>query len=78
MKKSQMRKLARIISELDKIILAETEQTGLIALKKCRDNLQEVLLRLKGRKRPLDSKLFIVSILRLIECVHFFVTGKNL
>lgn len=79
MKKSQLRlKLAKIISKLEEIICAETEQTdGLVMVKKCRDNLQKVLIKLNTRRKPLDAQPVIMSIYRLIECVHFFITGKS-
>ena len=79
MTKSLLRsKLAKIISKLDEIILAETEQTdGLVAVKKCRDDLQRALVRLKSGRKRVDAQAFIMSIYRLIECVHFFISGKN-
>lgn len=78
MQKSLLRsRLGKIILNLDKIICAETEQTdGLVAVKKCRDDLRKILIRLKARKKHIDTQAFIKSIYRLIECVHFFITGK--
>lgn len=79
MKRSQIKsKLAKIISKLDEIICAETEQTdGLVVVKKCRDDLQKVLVKLNTRRKPLDPRAVMMSIYRLIECVHFFIYGKN-
>lgn len=79
MQKSLLRlRLGKIILNLNKIICAETEQTdGLVAVKKCRDDLRKVLVRLRAKKEPVDNQAFIKSIYRLIECVHFFITGKN-
>ena len=79
MKKSQLRfKLAKIISKLDEIIYAETEQAdGLVEIKKCRSHLSKVLVKLNTRRKPLDAQVVIMSVCRLIECVHFFIVGKK-
>lgn len=79
MKKSQLKsKMALIISNLDEIINAETEQThGLAVVKKCRKDLQRVLIELTARKGAVDSKALLLRIYRLIDCVYFFIMGKN-
>lgn len=79
MKKSQLKsKLAAIISNLDEIINAETEQkNGLDVVKKCRNDLQKALNKLNARRGAVDSRALLLRIYRLIDCVYFFITGKN-
>lgn len=79
MKKSQLRsKLLKIISNLDEIICSQTEQTqGLAVVKQCRNDLQQVLMKLNARRRVVNRKEILSRIFRLIDCVHFFIFGKN-
>lgn len=79
MKKSQIRsKLTKIISNLDEIICSQTEQTpGLPIVKKCRNDLQQVLVKLNTRGKVVNKQEVLSRIFRLIDCVHFFIFGKN-
>lgn len=79
MKKSQLRsKLTKIISNLDEIICSQTEQTtGLPIVKKCRNDLQQVLVKLNTRGKVVNKQEVLSRIFRLIDCVHFFIFGKN-
>lgn len=79
MKKSLLRsKLVKVISNLDEIISSETEQTqGFDVLKKCRDDLQKVLIKLNTRGKVVNPKDVLLRIYRLIDCVYFFIVGKN-
>ena len=79
MKRSQLRsKLAKIISNLDEIISSETEQApGLAVIKKCRDGLQKVLIKLNTNGKTVDINEVLLMIYRVINCVSFFISGKN-
>ncbi len=79
MTKSQLRlKLIKIISNLDEIICSQTEQTrGLSVVKKCRNDLQQVLVKLNTRGKVVNKQEVLSRIFRLIDCVYFFVCGKN-
>ena len=79
MKKSLLRsKLVKIVSNLDEIICSETEQArGLAVVKKCRDELQRVLVKLNTRGVVVDINAVLLRIYRLIDCVHFFICGKS-
>ena len=79
MKKSQLRsKLSKIISNLDEIIRSEAEQTpGLAVVKKCRKDLQKALTKINARGRTVDLGAILLRVYRLIDCLHFFIFGKN-
>ena len=79
MKRSVLRsKLAKIIHELDVIIGSQAEQTpGLAVVKKCRDDIQKVLIKLNTRGKTVDRSEVILRICRLVDCVHFFIFGKG-
>ncbi|MDD5356490.1 MAG: hypothetical protein PHY56_08150 [Candidatus Omnitrophica bacterium] len=79
MTKSQLRsKLSKIISSLDEIIRSETEQTtGLAAVKKCRKDLEKALAEVNARGKAVDLGAVLLRVYRLIDCLHFFIFGKN-
>lgn len=71
-------KLARIISDLDEIICSQAEQTpGLAVVKKCRNDIQKVLVKLNTKGMKVDRSEIILRICRVIDCVYFFVFGKG-
>ncbi len=79
MKRSALRsKLTKIIHELDTIINSQAEQTtGLAVVKKCRDDIQKVLIKLNTKGKTVDRSEIILRICRLVDCVHFFICGKG-
>ena len=79
MTKSQLRsRLIMIISNLDGIICSQTEQTpGLPSVRKCRNDLQRVVVKLNTRGKVVNKQEVLSRIFRLIDCVHFFIFGKN-
>jgi len=79
MNKSQLRsKLSRIISSLDEIIRSETEQTpGLAVVKKCRKDLEKALTKINARGKTVDLSAILLRVYRLIDCLYFFISGKN-
>ena len=79
MKRSALRsKLAKIIHELDTIISSQAEQTlELAVVKKCRDDIQKVLIKINTKRKAIDRSEVILRICRLVDCVHFFIFGKG-
>ena len=79
MKKSQLRsKLRKIISYLDEIISSVPEQTvGLSVVKKCREDIQRILLKLNSREEKFNLSAVLLRVFRLIDCLHFFIFGKE-
>ena len=79
MTKSQLRsRLRKIISHLDEIISSVPEQAvGLPVLKKCRENIQRVLIQLNSRKVKINLPAVLPKVYRLIDCLHFFIFGKE-
>lgn len=79
MTKSQLRsKLRKIISNLDEIIGSVPEQTvELPVLKNCRGDIQRTLIKLNSKKVNFDLRAVLPRVFRLIDCLHFFIFGKE-
>ena len=79
MTKNQLRsKLHKIIFNLDKIISSVPEQTvGLSVVKKCREDIQRILLKLNSRGEEFNLGAVLLKVFRLIDCLHFFIFGKE-
>lgn len=79
MTKSQLRsRLRKIISHLDEIVSSVPEQAvGLSVLKKNREDIQRVLIQLNSRKVKINLPAVLPKVCRLIDCLHFFIFGKE-
>ena len=79
MTKSQLKwKLRKIISNLDEIISSVPEQTvELPVLKKCRGEILRTLIKLNSKEVKFDLHAVLLRVLRMIDCLHFFIFGKE-
>ena len=79
MTKSQLRsKLRKMISNLDEIIGSVPKQTvELPVLKECREDIQRVLIGLNSKKGRFNLHAVWPRVLRLIDCLHFFMFGNE-
>ena len=79
MSKRELRsKLLKIISNLDEIIRSETEQThGLAEVKKCRKDMLKALTKINASGKAVDLSAILLRVYRLVDCLHFFIFGKN-
>lgn len=76
--KEQRAKIAKIIRNLDEIILSETERTyGLSVLKACRNQLQKLLVISDGKGKVTDYLSFFLAVMKLVEVLHFFVNSRG-